>query len=84
MRPMYSPISPSNTSWVPEKINRPAISQPQPASGPLPAHHIETTHARKTTPNAANPAPSADASRNGSTEKLIHALSHNRISRRSV
>ena len=84
IRPTYSPIRPSITSWVPEKMRIPAIAQPQPYSGPMPSIQSHAIVPSATSPSAATHRPSAVARRSGSSEKFTHALSHNRTSRPSV
>ena len=81
---MYSPISPSITSWVPENTRSATISEPQPNVGPWSVKRSHSTQPKPSRPAKAITSPSPVASRSGSTEKFTQALSHSRSRRRSV
>src|SRR4029453_9515301 len=78
--PRYSPIKPSLTICVPEKIRKAGISQPKPYQGPRLMNHSHSTAKKATTPRAAVVRPANVASRSGSSEKFSHAPSHKRKS----
>ena len=77
-------MRPSITSCVPENTSTVAITQPQPYAGPRSVTHSQTTPANAARPASAVSRPMKVATRSGSSEKLSHALSHSRTSRRSV
>lgn len=83
-RPMYSPTTPSITSWTPEKSSIVTTIDAQPIGVSGRNHRSARTKQPSSMPPALSAKPVNVLNRNGSTEKFTNMLSQSAMSLRRV